>query len=60
MEKKVLKERYQVQLDYYGRALTQLTGKKVKEKWIYSFGLRKAIQLSRNGIKLRKVHARAA
>jgi ATP-dependent helicase/nuclease subunit A len=34
-----------VQLDYYGRALTQLTGKKVKEKWIYSFGLRKAIQL---------------
>ncbi len=42
---KVLKERYQVQLDYYGRALTQLTGKKVKEKWIYSFGLRKAIQL---------------
>ena len=43
---KVLKERYQVQLDYYGRALTQLTGKKVKEKWIYSFGLRRAIQLS--------------
>ena len=42
---KLLKERYQVQLDYYGRALTQLTGKKVKEKWIYSFGLRKAIQL---------------
>ena len=42
---KVLKERYQVQLDYYGRALTQLTGKKVKEKWIYSFGLRKAVQL---------------
>ena len=41
----LLKERYQVQLDYYGRALTQLTGKKVKEKWIYSFGLRKAIQL---------------
>jgi len=39
------KGRYQVQLDYYGRALTQLTGKKVKEKWIYSFGLRKAIQL---------------
>ncbi len=42
---KLLKERYQVQLDYYGRALTQLTGKKVKEKWIYSFGLRKGIQL---------------
>ena len=41
----LLKERYQVQLDYYGRALTQLTGKKVKEKWIYSFGLRKEIQL---------------
>ena len=42
---KLLKERYQVQLDYYGRALTQLTGKRVKEKWIYSFGLRKAVQL---------------
>ncbi len=42
---KLLKERYQVQLDYYARALTQLTGKKVKEKWIYSFGLRKAIRL---------------
>ncbi len=42
---KLLKERYQVQLDYYARALTQLTGKKVKEKWIYSFGLRKEIRL---------------
>lgn len=31
-----LVERYRVQLDYYGRALEQITGKKVKEKIIYS------------------------
>ncbi len=31
--------RYQVQLDSYQKALEQLTGKKVKEKLIYSFSL---------------------
>jgi len=41
----LLVKRYQMQLDYYGEALERLTGKKVKEKIIYSFGLGKEIQL---------------
>ncbi len=40
-----LLERYKVQLDYYARALTQITGKPVKEKIIYSFTLGQAISL---------------
>ena len=32
-----LTAKYEVQLDYYRRALEQLTGKRVKETWIYSF-----------------------
>ncbi|MDD3413206.1 MAG: helicase-exonuclease AddAB subunit AddA [Lachnospiraceae bacterium] len=40
-----LVERYSVQLDYYAKALCQLTGKKVKEKIIYSFALKKEIVL---------------
>ena len=32
-----LTKRYEVQLAYYKRALEQLTGKQVKEVWIYSF-----------------------
>lgn len=39
-------EKYHGQLDYYARALEQLTGKKVKEKIIYSFALGKEIILS--------------
>ena len=31
-----LKEKYHAQLDYYAQALTRLTGKRVKEKVIYS------------------------
>ena len=38
-----LKEKYHAQLDYYAKALTQLTGKPVKEKIIYSFTLQKEI-----------------
>lgn len=38
-----LSQRYKVQLDYYGRALEQLTGKKVKEKIIYSLYLGKEV-----------------
>lgn len=34
-----LKEKYHAQLDYYAQALERLTGKKVKEKIIYSFAL---------------------
>ncbi len=39
LEGKELAERYHAQLDYYGRALEQITGKRVKERWIYSFAL---------------------
>ncbi|MDD3239784.1 MAG: helicase-exonuclease AddAB subunit AddA [Lachnospira sp.] len=39
----ILKERYTIQLDYYAKALEQLTGKKVKERVIYSFTLGKEI-----------------
>lgn len=40
-----LVRRYQVQLDYYAQALERLTGKRVKEKIIYSFALEKEIVL---------------
>lgn len=39
-----LVSRYAVQLDYYAKALSQITGKNVKEKIIYSFTLGKALQ----------------
>lgn len=38
-------EKYHAQLDYYARALEQITKKKVKEKIIYSFTLREEISL---------------
>ena len=38
-----LKKRYGIQLDYYAKALGQLTGKTVKEKIVYSFTLGKEI-----------------
>ncbi len=38
-------DKYQEQLHLYGRALEQMTGKKVKEKVIYSFTLRQEILL---------------
>lgn len=41
----LLIQRYKVQLDYYQKALEQLTGKEVKERMIYSFGLNKEIQI---------------
>ena len=37
--------RYQIQLDYYKRALEQITNKVVKEKIIYSFALKTEIKL---------------
>lgn len=40
-----LKDRYQVQLDYYGRAIENLTGKKVKEKVIYAFKFNQELKL---------------
>ena len=42
---KELVEKYRKQLEYYARALQQLTGKRVKEKIIYSFRLHKEIVL---------------
>ena len=38
-------KRYKTQLDYYGEALEKLTGKKVKEKLIYSFALKKSVPI---------------
>ena len=37
--------RYRAQLEYYAQALERLTGKKVKEKIIYSFALQKEIEV---------------
>ena len=37
--------RYAKQLEYYERALVQITGKRVREKIIYSFALMKEIYL---------------
>lgn len=42
---KILIKRYSVQLDYYQKALEQLTGKRVKERIIYSFSLGKEINV---------------
>lgn len=42
---KMLAERYRVRLDYYERALTQLTGKHVKERIIYSLALQMSINV---------------
>ena len=41
--KEELLNRYRVQLRYYARALEQLTGKRVKEKLLYSFALQQEI-----------------
>lgn len=40
-----LLQKYRAQLAYYGEALERLTGKTVKEKLIYSFTLRKVIEV---------------
>ncbi|MBQ8804627.1 MAG: helicase-exonuclease AddAB subunit AddA [Tyzzerella sp.] len=40
-----LVEKYHAQLDYYAEALERLTGKRVKEKIIYSFTLQKEIEV---------------
>ncbi len=41
----MLVDRYQMQMNYYERALEQMTGKKIKEKIIYSMALEKEITL---------------
>ncbi len=42
----LLRKRYQLQLDYYARALTQLTGKPVKEMLLYSTALGRTVPLT--------------
>ena len=42
-DEKELSERYRTQLDYYERALKQITGKEVKERILYSFALGREI-----------------
>lgn len=42
-DEKQLADRYRAQLDYYQRALEQITGKRVKERYLYSFYLQKEI-----------------
>jgi len=37
--------RYHSQLDYYEKALTMMTGKKVKERFLYSFALKKIVSV---------------
>ncbi len=39
----LLAERYKTQLDYYSRALTQMTGKAVKEAVIYSLAMQREV-----------------
>ena len=41
--KEELVRRYRTQLDYYQMALEQITGKKVKERYLYSFYLQEEI-----------------
>ena len=40
-----LREKYHAQLEYYEQALSIMTGKKVKEKLIYSFTLGEVIEV---------------
>ena len=40
-----LVQRYRVQLEHYEEALERLTGKRVKQKLIYSFALEKEIEI---------------
>ena len=44
-EEQMLIDRYHTQLEDYAQALQRMTGRKVKEKYIYSFTLKKAILL---------------
>ena len=40
-----LVKRYKTQLDYYGQAVSKLTGLKIKEKLIYSFALNEIVRV---------------
>ena len=40
-----LKKRYKIQLDYYGKAVEQITGIKVKKKVIYAVNMGREIEV---------------
>ena len=42
---KILLDRYRLQMVYYSRALSQITGKNVKQTVIYSLSLQKEIEM---------------
>lgn len=44
---KTLIERHRVQLEYYCRAVEEMTGKRVKHAYLYSFELSKAVEAER-------------
>jgi len=44
-DENVLIERYRLQLDYYARAIEELYGVRVKQKYLYSFTLGKEIEI---------------
>lgn len=44
-EEGMLEKRYGGQIAQYARALQMITGKRVKEAWIYSFSLKKSIRI---------------
>lgn len=44
-QEEILVARYQTQISCYARALEQLTGKKVRERFLYSFALQKEIAI---------------
>lgn len=43
--KEELEKRYKTQLDYYQKALEQITGRRVKERYLYSFYLQEEIDV---------------
>lgn len=51
-EEQVLIDRYRVQMDYYTRALEQMTGNKVKEAVIYSLALQKEVRIEGKRFKI--------
>ena len=44
-DEETLTNRYRVQLDYYQKALEKLTGKPVKERYLYAFALNRLISI---------------
>jgi len=44
MNKEII-DRYRLQLDYYEEALEKITGKKVKERYLYLFNIDKEVKI---------------